>query len=288
MKALNALSESFLQDHPLEAALVLDDVDEKSLARFFRRLSPGAAANVFENLDPEVAAGCLGEMTPRAAASIAEELNARTRAMTLRLMSERRRERLLATLEKGVAEQTRRMLRFADESVATLMETDVLTLQEDMRRDEAMRRIRRSRLQCEGELYVLDRKHMLVGVTSLRALLKIPPDQLVSEAVNTECARVFASTTQQDILLHPLWAEHNSVAVVDDDGVLLGIVDHRKVARASEGIRSASRNDGGVEAALALGELYWVGLTGILDGLAGRSFVASKREGPDDGSTTNS
>ena len=60
MKALNALSESFLRNHPAEAALVLEDVDEKPLARFFSRLDPIAAARVFEQLDPQVAAECLG------------------------------------------------------------------------------------------------------------------------------------------------------------------------------------------------------------------------------------
>lgn len=288
MKALNALSESFLRTHPTEAALALEDVDQKPLVRFFSRLDPGAAAKVFEHLDPEVAAECLGHMTPRAAATIAGELSAHARVVTLRLMSERKRERLLVTLEEIVAEQTRRLLRFADDSVATLMDTDMLTLPEDMRTDEAMRRIRRSRRQFEGELYVLDRKHALVGVTTLHALLKASPTQLVSECVNAECARVLASTLQRDLPLHPLWVEHNSVAVVDDDGVLLGVVDHRAVAKAGERIRSGNRNEGGLEAALALGELYWVGLTGMLDGLAGRSLAAGKRGDPDDGADIDS
>ena len=62
MKASNALSESFLRNHPAEAALVLEDVDEKPLARFFSHLDPIAAARVFEQLDPEVAAECLGRI----------------------------------------------------------------------------------------------------------------------------------------------------------------------------------------------------------------------------------
>lgn len=283
MKALNVLSESFLQTHPEEAALALEDLDQKLLVRFFSRLDPGAAAKVFEQLDPEVAATCLGHMTPRAAASIASDLSPHIRVIIMRLMSERRRERLLSTFEEMVAEQTRRMLRFADESVAALMDTNVATLAADMRIDEAMRRIRRSRRQFDGDLYVLDRQHALVGVTTLHALLKAPPAQPVSDSANAECARVLAGTLQQDLLNHPLWVEHNCVAVVDNDGVLLGVVDHRTIAKASERIRSVNRNEGGLEAALALGELYWVGLSGMLDGLAGRTEITRRRGGADDG-----
>lgn len=288
MKAMNALSESFLESHPTEAALALEDVDQKPLARFFARLDPGAAAKVFEHLDPEVAAGCLGRMTPRAAASIVEKLSPHACVVTLRLMPEDRRERVLATLDEQTGEQARRMLRYGDVSVAALMDTDVLTLHDDMRTDEAMRRIRRSRLQFEGEIHVLDRKHTLVGVTTLHALLKAPPDQLVSESVNADCARVLGSMAQRDLVLHPLWVEHNSVAVVDNDGVLLGVVDHRTVAKAAERLRSEIRNEGGLEAALALGELYWVGLTGILDGLAGRTLPTTRREEPDHGASSKS
>jgi magnesium transporter len=286
MKALNALSESFLESHPVDAALALEDVEQKSLARFFAGLAPEAAGKVFEHLDPEVGAGCLGLMTPRAAASIVEKLSAHACVVILRLMSERRRERILSTLDDSVAEQTRRMLRFSGESAAALMDTDVLTLQEDMRTDEAMRRIRRSRLQFEGELYVLDRKHKLVGVTTLHVLIKAPPDRPVSESVNPECARVLGDTPQRDLVLHPIWVEHNSVAVVDDDGVLLGVVDHRTVAKAGERLRTENRNDGGLDAALALGELYWVGLTGMLDGLAGRSLSTSKKEESEHGASS--
>ena len=286
MKALNALSESFLESHPVDAALALEDVEQKSLARFFAGLAPEAAGKVFEHLDPEVGASCLGLMTPRAAASIVEKLSAHACVVILRLMSERRRERILSTLDDSVAEQTRRMLRFSGESAAALMDTDVLTLQEDMRTDEAMRRIRRSRLQFEGELYVLDRKHKLVGVTTLHVLIKAPPDRPVSESVNPECARVLGDTPQRDLVLHPIWVEHNSVAVVDDDGVLLGVVDHRTVAKAGERLRTENRNDGGLDAALALGELYWVGLTGMLDGLAGRSLSTSKKEESEHGASS--
>ena len=48
MKALNALSESFLENHPTQAALVLEGVEEKALALFFSRLAPRVAGKVFE------------------------------------------------------------------------------------------------------------------------------------------------------------------------------------------------------------------------------------------------
>jgi magnesium transporter len=283
MKALNALSESFLQTHPLEAALALEGADQKALAHFFGSLAPAAAASVMEHLDPEIAGGCLSRMTPRSAASIVQELSANARIVALRQVSDRRREGVLGALEEQIAEQTRRMLHFSSDSVAALMDTDAITLSADMRIKEAMRRLRRSQRQVDGELYVLSRKHELVGVTTMHTLLKAPPDQLISETMSTECARVSAGTPQHGLVRHPLWVEHNSAAVVDEDNVFLGVVDHRTVARAGERLRSANKDEGGLEAVLALGELYWLGLSGILDGLAGGGMAARKTEDGDHG-----
>ena len=282
MKALNALSESFLENHPTQAALVLEGVEEKALALFFSRLAPRVAGKVFEHLDPEVAAECLRRMTPPKAASIAQELSAHARVVALRQMTEQRCESILSALEEQVAEQTRRMMRFADESVAAIMDTDVLTLRQDMRTGEAMRRIRQRRRNSQGELYVLDREHRLKGVTTLHALLKSPRDQFVSENMNTDCARVRATVPQDVLVFHPLWTHQNSVAVVDDDDLLLGVVDHRTVAKAGERLQMANRRDAGLETALALGELYWMGLTGMLDGLAKR-IADTTTEEPDHG-----
>lgn len=288
MKALNTLSETFLGAHPTEAALVLEGVEEKALARFLSQMDPQAVGKVAEHIDPEVVADCLSRMTPRVAASILEALTPHARAVVLRQMSERRRESVLSALAEEIAEQARRMLRFSDDSVASLMDTDVLTLPQDMRVDEAMRRIRRVRRQFGEELYVVDRKHQLVGVTTLHALMTTPPDQQVSASTVSECPRVLASTLQRHLVSHPLWSEHNSVAVVDEDNVILGVVDHRSVARAAERLRSAGGNEGGLEAVLALGELYWMGLTGMLDGLAGRGLAETGKEDAQSGQNAES
>jgi magnesium transporter len=283
MKALNSLSESFLAAHPIEAAQILEGVEEKPLARFLSRLEPDAAARLVEHFDPEIAAACLGKMTIGAAASILNGVGSHARVIVLRQMPERRRENVITAMEDEAAEQARRLLRYPGESVASLMDTQVLTLPEDMRTDEALRRIRRVRRQLGDIIHVVDRKHRLVGLTSLHELIVAPPDQQVSESAVKECPRVLAGTPQRDLVAHPLWAEHNSVAVVDGDDVILGVVDHRTIAKAGEQLRSRGSRDEGLDAVLALGELYWMGLTGILDGLAGRTLVMSNREGLEDG-----
>ena len=132
----------------------------------------------------------------------------------------------------------------------------------DTKCGEALQRIRRTRRDAAGTFFVLDRQHRVTGITELHTLMRSPKDQPVSESARTQVPRVLAGTLQADLVDHPVWAEENSVAVVDEDGVFLGAVDHRAVARARGRLLH--------ERAYDTGELYWMGLSGVLDGFSGR------------------
>lgn len=278
------LGESFMRDHPVEAALALEDVEPKELGRFISRKPADQTAYVLEYLDNEVVAECLRSMTPGAAAAIVQYLRPQTRMVTLRLMPARNRERILGSLEKAVAEQVRRSLNFREGSVAELMETAVRTLTGDTKSGEALHQIRRTRRDAAGTFFVLDRQHRVTGITDLHTLMRSPRDEPVSESARDQVPRVLAGALQTDLVDHPVWAEENSVAVVDEDGVFLGAIDHRAVARARSRLLHEKTRDKGLETAIALGQLYWMGLSGVLDGLAGRRGESNNAEGSEHGS----
>jgi len=77
--------------------------------------------------------------------------------------------------------------------------------------------------------------------------------------------------------VHPGWYEHDSLPVVDERGVYLGAVRHERL-RQQQGAPGARRTRGGVEAVVALGELYWLGLSGLVTGLASAGPRATRGE----------
>ena len=270
MTVRSKIGETFMRAHPVEAALALEDAEPKDIARFFSRMPADLCAPVIEYLDNGLAAESLADMPPGAAAAIVEHLRPQTRMVTLRLMPARSRDRILGALEKALGEQIRRTLRFREGSVAELMDSSVRTFAGDTKCGEALQRIRRTTRDAAGTFFLLDRQHRVIGITDLHTLVRSPRDQAVSENARTEVPRVLAGTLQSDLVNHPVWAEEGSVAVVDEDGVFLGAVDHRSAARARARLQHESAHDTGFETAIALGELYWMGLTGMLDGFSGR------------------
>ena len=59
---------------------------------------------------------------------------------------------------------------------------------------------------------------------------------------------------------HPAWSRMDAIPVVDDSGILVGVLRHRQVRR----LLSTPGTGGLMRALLGLGELYWVGLTTFL------------------------
>lgn len=283
MKALTTLSRSFLERHPAEAARVLEQLPDKALARYMARLPPESTAPVLTELDAEAAAGCLRNMTPGTAAAIAQRLDDRVRVAALRRMPERSRERICAAFDEGIAEHTRRLLAVASGSVAAVMDTAAVTLTEDMRVSDAVQRIRRTRTELDGEIFVLNHDRHPVGTTSVHALTKGPRDEPVSSRSRPLVTSVPGNAPQSMLLEPGLWAAHNSVAVVDEDGVFLGVVDHRRVAGLLESLTLDRKGSDGLETLLALGELYWMGLSGMLDGLARGRDAENPHGGPPHG-----
>ena len=80
-----------------------------------------------------------------------------------------------------------------------------------------------------------------------------------------DLAKVRADTDVATVEAHPGWQEYDALPVVDEQGVFVGAIRHRAVRRMRTG--GAQPNDGGTM--LSLAELYWIGIGGMLRGLAG-------------------
>jgi hypothetical protein len=84
--------------------------------------------------------------------------------------------------------------------------------------------------------------------------------------------------TRAAILAHPGWRRFHALPVVDRDAVLLGAIRYQTFRGLEDAARDQSRRADAVTTVFALGELYWLGLSGLLDGL---SSVVKRRTPPD-------
>lgn len=268
MKVSQALCEEFLAFHPVDAARVAETLEERELGRFLSSMNPPAAAALVSRLSAHIAAACLSRMTPRVAGEICSSLNIELRSRLLRHLPERVRNRILAVLTPEEARLARRLLSLPPGTAAELMDPTVFALPEDITVGEGLQRASRTARGVRRYVYVLNRDHHLVGVVTLPELLQAPNNRVVGSVMRREVQWLRADMAHRDIVNSPYWLELTALPVIDDDGTFLGIVDHRSLARIRAELSRAAPTSDMWETAVALGDLYWWGLAGVMDDLA--------------------
>ena len=105
----------------------------------------------------------------------------------------------------------------------------------------------------------------LTGAHLLSALRHEPLTSVMDRAVS----RLPATAPRVAILNHPGWRRFHTLPVVDGGGLLVGAITHSTVhAMLEEEALGRSTRAETVTTVFALGELYWLGLSGVLDGVA--------------------
>jgi magnesium transporter len=266
------LAEAFVEAHPAEAALVLERLPPVDAAAALGRGSPAAAAGVVRRMAPGHAAEALARLGTDRACDVVAALPLAPAARLLRSISPAVRSDLLAALAPGLAAALNTRLAYPEDSAASLADPHVLALPDDLTAGEALARVRRAPQHVLYYLYVVDRDQRLVGVVTLRELMLATVKAPLASVMQRAVVRIPALTRRAAIAEHPAGRTFHALPVVDDDGVFLG-------ALRAETLRMLDTRTGGTTEAgdplsvvLTLGELWWVGLTGLLVDLAGTAL----------------
>jgi Mg/Co/Ni transporter MgtE len=276
MSLADTLVRSFAEDHPVEAARILGEHPADVEAALLARWPEGSAASVLGRMPPPVGAECLGALEPSHGAALLARLPAEDAVALLRRIEPARREAILAELPD--AARLRPLLVHREDTAAALMDPNALALPDDLELDEVRRRLGRHAAHLALEVYVVDSEQRLRGVADLRELLDVSRRGPLASVVRP-VEPLSAGADAGVLFVHPGWTEHDSIPVVDERGVYLGAVRHERLRRLLLAATGERRGRGGLEAVVALGELYWLGLSGLFTGLASQRPRTDRTEG---------
>ncbi|MBQ9405366.1 MAG: magnesium transporter [Desulfovibrio sp.] len=215
--------------HPADLADHLENLTlEKQVSAFTRlpkedaaealaELDETTAVDVLENLDDDVAAQIIAEMAPDDAADVLDELD------------EEHRDALLDKLDREDSEELRNLLTFDPDTAGGVMNTELILLDRSLTVDEAIVYIRSEMADKESPYYayIVDARHVLVGVLSLRDLMLARPGVIVGDAVQGQnVVTVRYDMDQREVA--GLLSHYNFLAlpVVDKEGHILGVVTY--------------------------------------------------------------
>ena len=212
--------------HPSDIADIIEDLDKKSRTEVFSSLDEEQAADVLEELEPEFQAQILESLPVEKMADVLEKMPADEVADLMDVLEEDKAESLLKEMEHESSEEVRELLEYPDNSVGSIMSTDVLTFRETETVEEVFSIIRK-RMPENAELYTLfvtDENGEFLATFSLRDLILSDANTPVSKIMRTSPVHLHDYQKVDDVA--EMISKYNLLAipVVNEDNLLEGMV----------------------------------------------------------------
>ncbi len=212
--------------HPADLADIIEDLTPRDRLGVLASLNDEALADAVEEMEPETQVDVLEDLTPERAADILEEMSPDDAADLVADLDQDTRDEILALMEKDEADEVQELLGYPEESAGGIMTTEFITLEDHLTAGDAIDRLRELEPDAETIYYVYvtgDDDH-LVGVLSLRDLIVAQPATPIRDVMIREPVMVNVLANQDEVA--EVVAHYNllAVPVVDDQGILQGIV----------------------------------------------------------------
>ncbi|MDH3763318.1 MAG: magnesium transporter [Gammaproteobacteria bacterium] len=202
---------------------------------FISLLKPQTAAELIEEAPAELAVTLIQDLDSSVAAKIMEELHSDTQADIVQELEQEDSEAILAEMDSASAEDVRVLSRYQPDTAGGLMELEVFSfligetagsvLNRFLEGDDAFERHRGQ------HPYIIDESGKLIGVVSLRDLLRSKRGAPLSKIMHSPIS-VLPETSQEELSV--MFDEHPflGIPVVDHQGLLLGVVSRLELAEA--------------------------------------------------------
>ncbi len=269
-----ALSLEFMKDHAVESARVLESLHPAQVAEFLGEIPPVFVYRTLMAMEIRAASNCLMALTPYKAGAILSRMPLDEASVLIRRFDKESRERVLAALTPENRDPLARLLDFPEGTAGSLMDPKAFSLPEDTPVAEALKRLSHHLDHVVDYVYVVDRNQILRGVATLRALMAAKDDDTVGSLAEFPEKPISPDAEKRAIVEHPAWKVLHELPVTSASGLFLGAIDYRTLRRLENDLELQARPEPAREAGGALGELYWIGLTGLFKGAA--SIVDAK------------
>jgi magnesium transporter len=265
LSATDLLVAALIAHAPEDAARTLETLDVADAASLLGELEPELASAIVAHMEAAFAATALEQIDAASVADIVAKLQAAEAAALLRRMPSTR-DAVLGACPPGLASAVRTVLAHPAHTAGALMDPQVPSLPADHTAAAACQLIRDRPERYKHYLYVVDRAGKLVGVTRPIDVFAAPGERELADLAHSPVARVGVDDPEVAVVAHPAWARFRSLPVVDRDERLVGILRDDVVEPLQRARATQSRAQ--VSLAMSLAELFWLGLSGVTEGVA--------------------
>jgi magnesium transporter len=213
--------------HAADLALVFDSLSIYNQRRLFDLIDDaGIKGEVFSNLEEDTLLGIVEGMNVDDIVEILDLMPKDDVADLLGRLPVEKSDDILEKMKKEGSEEVEGLLHYEDDTAGGIMVPEFIALEEDMTAGEAIKSLQKEHLDVEMPfyLYVVDSNGKLIGVSSLRQLVVVPPNTPLKNFMTTDVFAVKTDMDQEEVAKIVARYDILAVPVVDDTNKLVGIV----------------------------------------------------------------
>jgi len=211
--------------HPADIADVLSDLSEENLGEVFKHLDSRKAGTVLDEVSPEVQKDIIETIDEHKLADIINDLPPDEQADIMGAVDDEKRDRIMSRLDEESTSDIEELLQYQADTAAGVMTTDFIALPPETSVKAAIAACRReARENLDRFLYVVDRKHRLIGLVGDRKLLTAPENKKLEDIMSTDIQSVQARADRQEAAQIFRKYDLITLPVVDEKNVLKGVI----------------------------------------------------------------
>lgn len=209
-----------------DIAEILESLKAKESIKLFRLLNKDIAADVFSYMDTDVQTELIALLNDTEAVEIINEMSADDAADLIDEMPANVVSRLLSKVDTETRRDINLLLKYPDNSAGSIMTIEYLDFKEENTIAEALKKIKREYDEKEtiDTCFVTDKSRKLIGTITLKDLVINDETKKISEIMDDEILSVNTHTDQEEVASTMKNYDLTSIAVVDSENKLVGII----------------------------------------------------------------
>jgi magnesium transporter len=223
---LENLRELLADQHAPDLADVLERLDPEQQLEVFQILPIELQAEVIDQLGGRATQELVARLPVEHIGDLLDELPMDDAVEILTEDVPELQEQILAAMEEADAAEVKRLLQYPPHSAGQIMTESYVQIRPNMTVAEVLQHLRQIDEEVEtiNDLYVVNGQNRLMGVLSLRELLRHQPHVRVEEFMETDVISVTPEMDQEPVARLVARYHFLAVPVVDEDKHMLGII----------------------------------------------------------------
>jgi len=213
--------------HAADLALVLGSLSIQNQRKLFTLIKDiELRGEIFSNIDADTFLNIVDAMDLDEIVDILDLMPKDDVADLLGRLPVEKSDAILKKMKREGSEEVEGLLHYEDDTAGGIMVPEFIALRKNTTADEAIHSLQKEHMDVEMPfyLYVVDENAKLIGVSSLRQLVVVPPDTPLKDFMITDVFAVKTDMDQEEVARIVARYDILAVPVVDDTNKLVGIV----------------------------------------------------------------